>query len=319
MATAQEIDPRTYNPQPMPEPAPPPPPKSTVEAPPPPPPVRREASIHDDVRVPIFGHSAQDFRLPCGYVDEQGVLHSTVTMKQMTGYEEDMMANTKLVVTERITNILASCCTQLGTITDPKVIRAAIADTVSPPCLPLTAADRLAMLLFLRIVSIGEEYRFDSVCPHCEADNKGKALDLPELEIKYVEDPFKRLADVVLPKSKVTVTLKIMTGKGEGEVAKLRPDSKNARAYAMLARVVALNGQPMSGNARKDVEILKQMPSQDSAYLRKIFDIMEGAVDTDVEIQCNACTKWFKFSLDLGQVFFSQTEDTVSPDQIKWK
>ena len=144
-------------------------------------------------------------------------------------------------------------------------------------------------------------------------------LDLSSLEIKEVNDPKKRLAEIVLPKSKVTVTLRILTARGETKVSRLRPDAKDARTLAMLARLVSINGQKISNNDQKNISLLKDMPYQDRNYLRKVFDIMEGAVDTDVEVQCNSCTKWFKFSLDLGQIFFSQTEDTVLPDQIKWK
>ena len=295
------------------------PPVVIPETPKSPPPPRRVPTIHDDVRVPIFGHSSQDFRLPCGYVDADDKLHDHVTMRQMTGYEEDMMANTNLVVTERVSNVLTACCDRLGEITDKKIIRTAIEGTVKEPALALTAADRVAMLLFLRIVSVGDEYRFDSHCPHCEAANKGKALDLMDLDIKYVENPRKRYADVTLPKSGVEVTLRILTGKEETMTSKMRPDHKDARTYAMLARIVAFNGQKLRDDNRANIELLKRMPFQDRQYLRKVFDIMEGAIDTDIEIQCNSCSKWFKFTLDLGQVFFSQTEDTVSPDQIKWK
>ncbi|HIL26426.1 MAG TPA: hypothetical protein EYG21_03395 [Nitrospinaceae bacterium] len=283
------------------------------------PPPKREPTIHDDVRVPVFGHSTQDFKLPCGYVDEDGEVHNHVTLKQMTGTHEDMMANTKLVVTERISNILSSCCTRIGDITNKGVIRAAIEDKVKAPCLSLTAADRLAMLLFLRIVSVGEEYRFDCHCPYCDGENKGKSLDLSGLDIKYVGDPTKRLAEITLPKSKVNVTLKILTARGETRVSKLRPDAEDARTLAMLTRIVSLNGKKLSRNIKENISLLRDMPYQDRTYIRKVFDIMEGAVDTDVEVQCTSCSKWFKFSLDLGQVFFSQTENTVSPDQIKWK
>jgi hypothetical protein len=274
-----------------------------------------------DLRVPVFGHSSEDFKLPCGYVDSSGKLHNIVVMRQMTGVEEDMMANDNLAVTERVRNILRSCCDKIGDIDDPKIVIAALEDNGDLPkgALPVTAADRLAMLLFLRIVSVGNTYRYDTTCPHCDKENKGNMIDLRTLDIKYVDDPTKRVGKVKLPRSGVEVSLKILTAKDEVEVSKLNPNQANARTLALMARIVTIGGKPLPPQFA-GIELVKQMPYQDRIYLRKVFDFMEGAIDTEIEVVCSkaACEKIYKFSLDLGQVFFSPQGDTVTQDSIEW-
>jgi hypothetical protein len=278
-------------------------------------------SQENDLRVPVFGHSSEQFKLPCGYVDPEGKVHNVVVMRQMTGVEEDMMANDNLAVPERVNNILRSCCEKIGDVEDRKLVIAALEDNKDLPegALPVTAADRLAMLLFLRIASVGDTYRYDTKCPHCEKDNEGNLIDLRTLEIKYVKDPTKRVGKVKLPRSKVEVELKILTAKGEAEVTRLNPNQANARTLALMARIVTIGGKPVPPHFA-GIELVKQMPYQDRIYLRKVFDFMEGSIDTEIEVVCGkpTCEKIYKFALDLGQVFFSPQGDTVTPDSIEW-
>lgn len=275
----------------------------------------------DDLRVPVFGHSSQDFKLPCGYVDPDGKVHNIVVIRQMTGEEEDMMANDNLAVNERVSQILRACCQKIGSVTDPKIIKGALEDDDDLPegALSVTAADRLAMLLFLRIVSIGNVYRYDPTCPKCDKTTKNEAINLSELEIKYVADPTKRVGKVRLPKSGVAVSLKILTAKGEGEVTRLNPNQSNARTLALIARIVDIGGKPLPDHFA-GINLIKQMPYKDRIYLRSVFDIMEGAIDSEIEVVCSKadCGQLYKFSLDLGQVFFSPQGDTVTPDSIEW-
>lgn len=272
--------------------------------------------------VPVFGHSARDFKLPCGYVDPDGKVHNDVVIEQMTGVEEGIMSNDDLIVTDRISGVLSSCCKRVGEIRDPKLIRAMIEDNDDLPegALALTAADRMAMLLYLRIVSVGKTFRFDATCPTCKHVNKDESLDLNSLEIKYVKDPTKRRAKVKLPRSQVEVVLKILTGKGEQQVAALAGGKKNARTLALMARIETVGGKPLPHPSFGGIQVVDQMPYKDRMFLRSVFDLMEGAIDDEVEVTCKkaGCMRDFKFPLDLGQVFFSQPEETVTPDSIEW-
>ena len=275
-----------------------------------------------EAQVPVFGHSSADYTLPCGYVDPDGVVHNNVRIRQMTGVEEEMMANDELIVTDRITEILCSVCERIGDVTDNRLIRAAIEDNKDLPegALPLTAADRMAMLLFLRITSIGKVYRYDTTCPVCDHENKDEAIDLSTLKINRVKDPTKRNAKVKLPRSGVEVVLKILTGKGEQEVAKLAANPKDARTLALMARIEKLGGKPLPPPRLGGLQLVRQMPYQDRIYLRKVFDLMEGAIENEIEVICKkaSCQKLYKFPLDLGQVFFSPQGDTVTLDSIEW-
>ena len=271
---------------------------------------------HDVPGLEVFGHSRESFKMPCGYVDVSGVVHNEIILREMTGEEEDMMDDDNLVVTERITGILASCCLKIGNVEDADTIRDIISGEIKDG-LPFTGADRLAMLLFLRRVSVGDTYKFEQKCPHCDALNKNRAVRLDELEIKYVARPDKRKVKVTLPRSKKEVVLKVLTGVDEVKITQLKAE-KDIRSLAMIARIESINGEALVRNPRANLPILKQLPLIDRQYLRRVYDMMEGSVDTDIEVRCSKCQKDFVFELDLGQVFFSPQVESVLPDTVEW-
>lgn len=278
------------------------------------------ATHHDIPGVEVFGKGRGNYTLPCGYVDSAGTVHKEIFLKEMTGVEDDILDDNDLVVNERLSKVLAACTEKLGTITDKKIIEAAISDTLPEGGgLPLTAQDRIAALLFLRRVTLGDIYKFERRCPRCGEQAKNKALDLRTVEITPVKDPKKRKVQVKLPRSEKVAVLKVLAASGEQKVSNLKPTQKDLKSFAILARLESLDDRKMTGT-QEDVEIIKNLPQVDRAYLIQVYQLIEGNVDTDVQVTCkNAlCGIEYEFPLDLGQLFFSSQVKKPTEAELTW-
>lgn len=268
---------------------------------------------HDIAGVEVYGKGQCSFKLPCGYVDAAGTVHNEIIMREMTGMEEDVMDDDSTSVTDRISKILAQCCVKLGTVVDQAVIYKAVSDTLDTGK-PLTAADRVAMLLFLRRTSMGDIYKFEGSCPHCNHTNKNMQLDLSSVEISYVKDPTKRRVRIKLP-SGGNAVLRVLAASGEKKLSGLKPSQKDVRTLAILARLEELNGQHIDS---AHIDQVKRLSITDRNFIREVYNYIEGAVDTDVEIGCTKCSGEYKFPLDLGQIFFSNRAKKVTAADLDW-
>lgn len=288
-------------------------------------------AVHNNIpNLEVFGKGSGDFQLPCGYVDGQGRVFSRVYLREMTGIEDDIMSDDDLHLSERMSRIISNCIEKLTTsdagegnqqLTDRDLISAAVGDDLKEG-LPFTIADRMACLLFIRRISLGDNYKIDGrYCPACEKPIKNKRLNLADLEISHCKDPTKRKVRVKLPKSKKMAVLTVLAAAGERRVAEARPDAKNARSFAILSRLVSIGDHAPSGEDDADLKIVQELPRVDRIHLINIINLMEGGIETVVELQCPraACRAEFKFDLDLGQVFFSNPEaEELSVETLDW-
>lgn len=281
-----------------------------------------------DLDLSVFGKGRGDFKLPCGYVDPAGRVFNRIYLREMTGVEDDIMDDDELNVSERMSRVIANCTEKLATdmtggpssITDKELIEAAVSDNLKEG-LPLSIPDRMAALLFIRRLSLGDAYKIDGrTCPVCTKPVKNKAIRLNEMKIEYCKDPTKRRVRVQLPKSGKIAILKVLSASNERKLAEKRPSQKDIKSFAILARLESLDEQPLSGDVDKDLELIKVLPKLDRTMLINTFNVMEGNIETEVVTNCTApkCGAEFKFDLDLGQVFFSNPDLEVSQSNLNW-
>lgn len=285
-----------------------------------------DAPTHEDLATDLFGIGGSDYKLPAGAVID-GVVYDHVYVREMTGNEEDILADTNLEVLERMERISTACVTKLVSerdptkqITDSDVIRQVVSGT-----LPierghsLTSADRIAIMLFIRRSTVGDLYKYEVACQHCGFVNRNMALELDKIEISHNPHPERRRVKVTLPKSKIGAVVKILDGAGEKKASMIRPDDGDYGSLAILTRLESLGDYAMSSLPIKEqLMLVKRMPRLDREYLRQVYSKIEGAVDTDVELSCRKCGRDFSFPLDLGQVFSSTLEDKVSDSDLEW-
>jgi hypothetical protein len=287
------------------------------------------ATNNDIPDLDVFGKGRGDFKLPCGYVDAKGKVFNRVYLREMTGVEDDILDDDELNVSERMSRVITNCVEkftsgstdQPNVIEDKGMIAAAVADTLKPGTgLPLSIPDRMAALLFIRRLSVGDVYNFERKCPECGKVSKNKHVNLSTLQIVFCKDPAKRRVKVKLPRSGKEAVLKVLSASGERRVAELRPTQKDVKTAAILARLESLDGKPLSGDDQKDMELVKSLPIVDRRLIISTFNVMEGTIETEVEVKCNSavCGAEFKFDLDLGQVFFSNQGQEVTAEELNW-
>jgi hypothetical protein len=234
--------------------------------------------------------SVDAFELPCGYLDEEGNLHTSVEINEMTGEEEEVLAAKNMPISKKVHKVLRSCVERLGAYKDHDI------DKILPD---LTQGDRIFILFAIRRVTLGNEMPFVAKCPECEQESM-LTVDLADLEIKKMPDAKIRAYDVTLPKSKKKVRMKVLTGRGEDMIGKAVQSGKDLISYAILARVDAIDGKPAG------LADLKAMSIADRNYLKNIWEDYEGGVETEIDVTCPQCDHEFKTTIGIGdQGFFN--------------
>lgn len=285
---------------------------------------------HNIPGVEVYGKGMGEYTLPGGYIQyvdgdpENVIVHKQVIMREMTGEEEDIMDEDALTTTERISQILAMCIEKLGTITDKKLIyRAVRAELNEGEGLPLSNQDRMAAMLFLRRVSNGDRYhltKHQRICPYCKHVQIPKHMDLHTMiKITPAKHPTKRQVRFSLESGAIAI-IRVIDAKGEATLVKLKPTTRALRSLAILPRLVSVDGKELPEDPVEGLKIVKALPVRDREKIRKVYKMIEGNVDTDLEMTCEnaACAMPFVKTLDIGQVFFSPPEDKIEEDELEW-
>jgi hypothetical protein len=233
--------------------------------------------------------SVEGFKLPSGYLDDEGVVHDQIVMSEITGEEEDILASRKMLIHKRLQAVLERCTVSLGDV--PK-------GDIGKALKKLPVVDRLYMLIKLRAISLGNMYTFKTACPQeaCKMESR-MTVDLDELVATGLKDPKKRHFEVVLPKSKKKVRWAVMDGSGEDKLSGMQ-QSKDSASLMILGRVLEIGTEPPS------LDKIKSLPMADRDFLRGQFQEQEGSLDDKIEIDCPFCGEHYETDIDIGQPSF---------------
>jgi hypothetical protein len=239
--------------------------------------------------------SQEIFTLPCGYIDEEGALHTELKVREITGHEEDMLANRKMAANQKINALIAQCTERVGTVTDKGKLTQVVLD--------MTVGDRLFAIFAIRRVTVGNAYTFEARCSHCKHTGRF-TVDLSELEIKPMPDPAKRSFEVTLPSSGDLVKFHPMIGREEMKLQQIDKKGTDSLSLAIIVRLDEVGGKtPTLGS-------VKNLNMKDRQFIRSKFDEVEGGVETGIELDCSSCYQEFKQELDVGQASFFFPSET---------
>jgi hypothetical protein len=207
-----------------------------------------------------------------------------IELKEMTGAEEELLTNQRLIRTgEAINQVLRNCFVRISDNTEPTV----------NDVLDLLSGDRLFALVRLRQISLGDEVELEPACPNsaCRMNNY-VTVNLEELEVTPYTD--QREFDFKLPGSKKTVRFGYLDGHKEKRLAGLREPNITS---AMLIRILDIDGKPPSK------KILAEMSMRDRSALRQEMARVDAGIDTSVEVACDGCGTLIRTRLEAEPAF----------------
>lgn len=232
-----------------------------------------------------------NFVLPAGVITDLGEILKDITVRELSGHEEDILAHPKMSPYKKINELLSGCLLKLGGVEDRKFIAESVKNMLS--------GDRTFLLIAIRRVTLGDAYTFADKCPECEAESL-YTIDLSQLEPVNNEDTTKRFHEDILPSGK-TVKWHYLNGRDEEKQQGQNKD--DLTSMGILVRLDLLEGKaPKIG----DVKALGQ---RDRQFLRNLFQEKEPGLDVNLEMQCSSCEHEFTRELELEPSFFypSQT------------
>lgn len=233
--------------------------------------------------------------LPAGYIYKGGELHTQAVVREMRGHEEDILAGKGSIVA-RLNLVIGNCLEGLGEITDRTLLREAATK--------LTAQDRMAVLLAIRRVSLGDFYDCKITCPECKVAQH-VTLNLAEIEIVPMPDRMVRDRENKLPSGK-KVKWHVIKTEDEEWLTTQKKKKQDQLTLGLLSRVDSVDDEKLD-RAReygKAVKVLKDLSIRDRAELRRLFDHEEGSIDTKVEYFCEECNHEWEGNMDVGQANF---------------
>jgi hypothetical protein len=139
------------------------------------------------------------FELKTGVKHEDHGVLKTVIFRELTGIEEDILASRKMLINEKMNQVVANCVVKLGPIDNKIEIEKLIKRA--------TSLDRTELLIAIRCFSLGNNLEFESECPSCEKKDK-KNFDLTQIKATKYPDIDKLIISEKLPSGK-TVRFKV--------------------------------------------------------------------------------------------------------------
>ena len=243
-------------------------------------------TLEDEFEIGEDG-CVHDVPMLAGYVDDNGVLHSTFTYREMTGKDEEAInrGDVKANGAKVVNIIVERCVTQIGTLTKKEcgtkwgqIVRS------------LLGGDLDYMAFKIRELSKGKEIEFSHRCTECGTKLK-TIVSTDEFGIK----PFmgQSVIDFNLPHSGY------IDGKGQShKEGQLRlpngfdreivvPQFKKNPSTAtslLLSRLVSFND-----GALVTQKGITEMSLRDRKVLEDILKDNTFGLDTNIEIYCDTC------------------------------
>jgi len=204
----------------------------------------------------------------------------TVRVKFLTAEDENILTSPDLIKNGKVLDVL---------------LESAIIDKSLRPD-DMLIGDKNAVLLSLRSSGYGDDYEVKMGCPECGESyvTKVKLSELKNKEMSIDPDQNGEFS-VELPKMKVEVKFRLLTGKDESYLTKkvehLKKLKKNTGTSSLLTERYILQLMEFGGNRDKIYisKAISSMPISDSYYLREYIKIIEPSVDMEHEFECTSC------------------------------
>ena len=223
----------------------------------------------------------------------------TIEIRQMTAKEEDILTSRTLlkkgVALDRILDNL---------IVDKRIN----SDS-------LLVGDRNAIIIAIRVSGYGNEYDTKVTCPSCTSAQTF-SFDLNEAQIYHGEtekegweitDNGNGTFDLALPKTQITVTFRLLTGRDEKalfsgmEQDRKRKTHEQTVTRQLVNTIVAVNGD---SSAEAINYLINNIPSLDSRHIRLAYRFVAPNIDLTQHFECSECDYAQDMEIPLSADFF---------------
>lgn len=240
--------------------------------------------------------------LPSGgkYYPEGHPLHGaeSVEIRQMTAKEEDLLTSRTLL--------------KKGVALERVVSNIIVDKRINPDTLLI--GDKNAIILATRVSGYGNEYTTKITCPECNAStqytfdlNEASVYEGGDVSMPDMEDNGDGTFNVVLPRTGVKVTFKLLTGREEKRMINgLEMDRKRKAPEKNVTRqlvntIVAVNGLT---SADAIGYLVENIPSMDSRALRSAYRSAAPNIDLTQHFECGECDYTQDMEVPLTADFF---------------
>lgn len=238
-----------------------------------------------------FAESTEIYNLLAGYIDSDGIKHTTFTLRELNGKDEEAIHNsTQKANAGRMTSIiLERCVTSIGNIT-PETAKSKWKEVIRD----LTVGDQDYIIMKLREISVGEELELKQVCPHCKAELT-TFVDIDEIEITPFSGEFE--ISFELPKGYTdkdgevhkTGIMRVATGL-DREIL-LPVASKNiAKGNTMMITRLCTFDSGLTVTA----DVMSSLTLRDRKYLQELQRDNAFGYDSHMDMTCPECGEDFR-------------------------
>jgi len=194
--------------------------------------------------------------------------------------------------------------------------------TKEVPLSEMLVADRMFLLLSIRNVTYGPEYRFTIQCPDrtCQGSVPVELVVPQGLQMRILTPEDKEPFSVKLPRSGKTVGLRLPRVKDEAEALEFANKDRSGRTagevtylFRLAVHIVSIDDKGV--NRLQALDFVDDMEGADSLVMRRTIEEHDCGVDILVERKCNRCGVSFQQLMPFTDEFFRPRVISSRPGQ----
>ncbi len=235
---------------------------------------------------------------------EDSPLHNKeyVTIKEMSGVEEDILTSANLIRTGKVIDmVLKNCILEKNINIDDMIL-----------------GDRNSIIITLMLASYGSSYKADIICSNCEEKNKEYEFKVADLPIKNLEVeptmPGKNEFSFTLPKSKLDIKFRLLNHGIDKEIKEtvdrlksfVKDNKEKYSTTRLKYEIISINGITDKNKINSIIDT-GQIPIQDSIAIREYIDFISPDIITKQEFKCKSCNNTELVKIPITFEFFWRT------------
>jgi hypothetical protein len=174
----------------------------------------------------------------------------------------------------------------------------------------MTSLDRFAVLMNIRLITYGPEYKFSAICPYCGAESD-YVVNLTDIPVTYADDDFAEPFTTTLPICGSTIEWRLLRGDDETALRAHKRAKKGTlkvdptHEFHLARRLISVNGK-IARNIGDSLKFVKELHARDELEWSNDINAIEIGVETEFELPCKNfdCERRHETSMPMSEDFF---------------